>query len=166
MVSFTPIPHFARLSASYVFNPVPLISSSTCLLYVFRGRSRCLWPSTLQLSAFLRASSLSLLKTCPYHRSLLAFARFSTISLNPSIFINSSVFFLSTSFATYIALTIALSVRLCVTRKRMACFCKTWRYCVIAMHNWRLKSLCLYSILETNQTTSECRCDAKRNSVS
>jgi len=112
MIIFTPFTHTARLRLSSFCNSIPLISSSTCLLHVFHGRSRFLWPSTLKLGAFLRALSSTVPKTCPYNRTLLAVARFFTGSLNPSLFFNTSLFFLSIGFAPHIALTITHSVRL------------------------------------------------------
>jgi len=129
--------HLTQLRASSFRKPIPLISSSTCLLHVFRSRLRFLWPSILKLSALLDASSSSLLKTCPYHRTLLAFAKLSTISLNTSMFINSSVFFSSTSFAPHVALTvdivfnpcwhIQLSCVLILCSWIMHCCCWTYR---------------------------------------
>jgi len=57
-ISFTPYLHLARLRASSFHNPIPLISSSTCLLNVFRGRPR--FSLTLHIGTF---SSLFL----PHH---------------------------------------------------------------------------------------------------
>ena len=55
---------------------------------------------------------ISPLNMSVYHHTLFAFARFSTVSFNPSMFIYSSMFFLSTSSAPDTALTITLSVHL------------------------------------------------------
>jgi len=52
-------------------------------------------------------SGVPALKTGPYYHTLLAFARFSIVSLNPGL-INSAVLLLSITFAPRIALTIDL----------------------------------------------------------
>jgi len=59
MINFTSFLHLGRSRTSSFRNPI-LIFSSTWFLHVFRYRPRFLSPSSLKVSAFLRASSSSL----------------------------------------------------------------------------------------------------------
>ena len=84
-------------------------------LHVCFCRPRFRGPFTSNIIAFFKMLSSSLLTTCPCHLTPFALAILSKVSFRPSIFISSSVFFLSTSFTPHIDLTIALSVLLKIT---------------------------------------------------
>jgi len=86
--------------------------SSFCNLIqsnLFCGHPCFLWPYSLKPSEFLRASSPSVLKTCPYHRTLFAYCQIFHRSSQYQHVHQSINFFLPISFAPHIALTIALS---------------------------------------------------------
>ena len=108
----TPSLHLARSVASSTLNPIFFIFSSTCFFHVYVGRPRFRGPFTSNMIAFFKMLSSSLLTTCSYHLTPFALAILSKVSFRPSIFISSSVFFLSISFTPHIDLTIALSVLL------------------------------------------------------
>ena len=73
MTIFTPYCHFDQLRASSFFKPIFLISISTWFFQVFLGHPLLLWPFTLKHNTFLKMSSFSLLKTCPYQCTPFAF---------------------------------------------------------------------------------------------
>ena len=60
--------------ASPFFSPISLVCSSICLFHVIFGRPRPLFPATSKSNGLFKTSPLSLLKTCPCHRTSLALA--------------------------------------------------------------------------------------------
>ena len=82
------------------------------LLHICFGLPRFRCPFTSSINAFFRTLTLSLLTTCLYYNTPFTFAILSKVSSKLSIFINSSLFFLSTNFTPHIDLTMALSVLL------------------------------------------------------
>ena len=79
MTIFIPFRHFNRLRASSFFKPI-LINLIFYLIFPGLPRpSPLLWPSTMKHNTFLKTSSSSLLKTCPYKRKLFAFANLSIV---------------------------------------------------------------------------------------
>ena len=100
--------HFVRLK-TFFFELIFSVSSSTCFFF---NRPRFLLPLASRSRATLKTLSSSLLSTCPYHLTPFGVANRSIVSFNPSISFCSSVFFLSTSFRSHMALTIAFLVLL------------------------------------------------------
>ena len=103
-IALTPSLDLARSVASSTLNPI--------FFKVFYGRPRFRCPFTSSIIAFFKMLSSFLLTTCSYHLTPFACAILSKVSFKPSIFIKSSVFFLSTSFTPHIDFTMALSVLL------------------------------------------------------
>ena len=103
------------------------------LLHACFGLPRFRCPFTSSINAFFRTLSSSLLTTCPCHNTPFIFAVLSNISSKPSIFINSSLFFLSTNFTAHIDLGMALSVlsKIAISislKHHLHIIWKWWRY--------------------------------------
>ena len=112
VIVFTTPRHFVRSHASSFPSPFFFISFSTCFFHVCFGLPLPLLPLTSNFKAFTITFSSSFLKTCPYHRILLALAILFKASFMSNMSINSSLFLRSNSFIPHIARIIAISVLL------------------------------------------------------
>ena len=108
-ISLTPSLHVARFMVSFFFKPMLLLSFSTCVFHIFFGSPRFLLPLTSNSNTFLRTCPSTLLNTCLYNLTPLAFAIWTAVSFNPNISIRFSVLFFSISFAPHIALLVLLT---------------------------------------------------------
>lgn len=72
--------HFSILLKCVFHNPIPPISSFSCLLHVFCGPLRFLWPSPWNSAPYLGHHPHLSSKHSRFHRILLAFDRFSIVS--------------------------------------------------------------------------------------